>query len=723
MFAFNKPFQTLPAICVFVMMHGVIYSQESLEYRNVKLTQDQRIDLLLKQLTVDEKISMLGFRSPGVERLGIPAYNWWNEALHGVARAGKATVFPQAIGLAATFNDSLVRRVGDVISTEARAKYNLSSHLNRHEQYMGLTFWSPNINIFRDPRWGRGQETYGEDPYLTARMGSAFIRGLQGNDEHYLKTSACAKHFAVHSGPEATRHTFNAVVDEKDLRETYLYAFRALVNSGVESVMCAYNRVNGEPCCTSNTLLQRILKSEWNFKGHIVTDCWALEDIWKRHEVMSDATHVAAAAVKAGVNMDCSNLLQDDLKNALNQNLLTEADIDHALRPSLRTQFRLGFYDDPGLVPFGAFGEESVHSKDHIQLSRIAAQQSMVMLKNDKNTLPFKTGIHKSIMVIGPNSANADALLGNYHGVSPDLVTFAEGITAAAGSATGIQYDLGCTEADTVHFGGIWAAGNSDAIIAVVGLTPVYEGEEGDAFMAPHGGDRTDLGIPKGHLAFLKALRKTNKPTVVVITSGSAVDIAAIEPYADAIILAWYPGEQGGHALADIVFGKASPSGRLPVTFYKSLKDLPAYENYAVNGRTYRYFQGDVQFPFGFGLSFSTFEYNWEKQPLKRYSSNDTIALSISIKNTGEMNADEVPQLYVRYPDGKRTPLKELKQFRRVALRSGETRVIQFKVPLNDLAKWDLAKQRWNVVKGVYEVGIGSHSQDIRISKSFEVRQ
>lgn len=665
---------------------------------------------------------MLGFQSPAVPRLDIPGYNWWNEALHGVARAGKATVFPQAIGLAATFNDSLIHEIADAISTEARAKYNLAIRVNNRQQYMGLTFWSPNINIFRDPRWGRGQETYGEDPYLTSRIGKAFVGGLQGSDPHYLKTAACAKHFAVHSGPEINRHTFDAIVDEKDLRETYLFAFKQLVDVGVESVMCAYNRVNGEPCCTSNTLLRQILLSEWKFSGQVVTDCWALEDIWKRHQVLDNATAVAAAAVRAGVNMDCSNLLQDDLLKALQDKLISVKDIDNALMPTLRTQFKLGMFDDPTTVPFSALGEESIHNAGHIDLARKAAQQSMVLLKNEKHLLPLEHNRYKSIMVVGPNAANANALLANYHGVTPTLVTFLEGITEAAGSATAIQYDLGCTDTDTVRFGGIWAAGNSDVIVAVVGLTPVSEGEEGDAFMAPKGGDKLDLSIPRSHLAYLKALRKTNKPVVVVVTSGSAVDIAAIEPYADAIVLAWYPGEQGGHALADILFGKVSPSGKLPVTFYKSLADLPPYDQYAMRGRTYRYFQGDVQYPFGFGLSYTSFEYAWKTMPQQKYSSKDTITFAVTIKNSGDFDSDEVIQIYVTYPSGERMPVSELKQFKRVSICKKGQKMAAFKIPVTELRKWNLEKGKWEVAKGTYEIQIGSHSRNSLLQKTIQIK-
>src|SRR5665647_1615370 len=354
-----------------------------LPYQNAQLSIDERVEDLVSRMTIQEKVSQLFNQAEPIDRLGVPAYNWWNEALHGVARAGKATIFPQAIGLAATFNNQLMYEAATAISTEARAKYNLAINQDRHLQYMGLTFWSPNINIFRDPRWGRGQETYGEDPFLTAIMGTAFIKGMQGNDKQYLKVSACAKHFAVYSGPEAGRHTFNAIVDEKDLRETYLYAFKKLVDAGVESIMCAYNRVNGEPCCTSKTLLHNILHNEWHFKGNVVTDCWALEDIWLRHKVLPNSVDVAAAAIKAGVNLDCSNLLQDDVMKAIDQKLLTVTEVDSALAGILRTQFKLGFYDAPGLNPFSRYGADSVSNSYHTMLARKMAQQSMVLLKND----------------------------------------------------------------------------------------------------------------------------------------------------------------------------------------------------------------------------------------------------------------------------------------------------------------------------------------------------
>jgi beta-glucosidase len=691
-------------------------AQDNPVFRNPQQPVEARVNDLLHRLTLAEKISLLGYRSKEVQRLGIPAYNWWNEALHGVARAGVATVFPQAIGMAATFNDSLLYEAATIISTEARAKYNLSVAEGRHLQYMGLTFWSPNINIFRDPRWGRGQETYGEDPFLTAHMGTAFVKGLQGNDSRYLKASACAKHFAVHSGPENGRHTFNAIVDEKDLRETYLYAFHALVDADVESVMCAYNRVNGQPCCTGNFLLQHILRDEWKFKGHVVTDCGALDDIFERHKVMPSGVEVAAAAIKAGVDLDCSSILQNDVMKAIDQKLLTEHEVDSALAHLLRTQIKLGFYDRADMNPFHNYGADSVANAWHTSVARTMAQQSMVLLKNSNQLLPLDKKKYPAIMVVGSNSASMDALLGNYHGVSNQPVGFLEGITNAVDAGTRVEYDQGSDYNDTTHFGGIWAAGNADITVAVIGLTPVYEGEEGDAFLAAKGGDKPDMSLPAAHIAFMKALRKANKkPIIAVVTAGSAVDISAIEPYADAIILAWYPGEQGGNALADILFGRVSPAGRLPVTFYQSFADVPPYDSYAMKGRTYRYFNGNVQYPFGYGLSYTSFAYEWQKMPAAIRSAKDTVSFSVKVKNTGSMDGDEVVQVYVEYPAIERMPLKELKAFKRVHIPAGGETVVQLNIPATDLQKWDLATGTWKLYPGNYTIFAGGNSNDKKV--------
>ncbi|MGZ3755982.1 MAG: glycoside hydrolase family 3 N-terminal domain-containing protein [Mucilaginibacter sp.] len=691
-------------------------------YKDSSKPIDNRVTDLLSRLTLAEKVSLLGYRSAAIPRLGIPAYNWWNEGLHGVARAGDATIFPQAIAMAATFDDVLLKQASTVISTEARAKYNLSAAKNQRLQYMGLTFWSPNINIFRDPRWGRGQETYGEDPYLTGKMGAAYVAGLQGNDPFHLKTSATAKHFAVHSGPEGERDYFDAIVDEKDLRETYLPAFHVLVTGGVESVMSAYNRVNGVPNSINKMLLTDILRKEWGFKGHVVTDCGALDDVYSTHKVLPGRVEVAAAAIKAGVNLDCSNILQTDIINAINKKLLTEQEVDAALSALLRAEFKLGFYDDAKLSPYYSYSADSIHNAAHIKLARTLAQKSMVLLKNEADILPLKKSNYSSIMVVGPNAASLDALVGSYHGVSSKTVNFVEGITGAVDKATRVEYDLGADYRDTTHFGGIWAAGNADVTVAVIGLTPVLEGEAGDAFLSQTGGDKKDLSLPPGHIAFMKELRKSvKKPIIAVVTAGSAVDIATIAPYADAVILAWYPGEQGGNALADIIFGGVSPSGHLPVTFYKSITDLPAFNNYSMQGRTYRYFNGPVQYPFGFGLSYSTFSYAWGQQPANAYAAKDSIGFSVKVTNTGRMDADEVVQAYIQYPQMDRMPLKELKAFKRVGIKKDGQELVQLSIAVDDLKKWDLQKHTWTLYNGQYKLVVGSNADDKKLSFGFTV--
>jgi beta-glucosidase len=554
-------------------------------------------------------------------------------------------------------------------------------------------------------------------------MGSAFIKGLQGDDPHYLKASACAKHFAVHSGPESNRHTFDAIVDEKDLRETYLYSFKRLVDSGVESIMCAYNRVNGEPCCSGPTLLHRILREEWHFNGHVVTDCGALDDIFQRHKALPGPVETAAAAIKAGVDLDCSNVLQQDVLKAVDAGLLTRAEVDSALAPLLRTQLKLGFVDDPAAVPFSSYGADSVHSPGHVAQARRMAAESMVLLKNDRGILPLQKDSLTSLMIVGPNAFSFDALAGNYHGVSSPMVTFLEGLTAAAGPAVHVEYDQGCDYKDSVHFGGTWAASNCQATIAVIGLTPVMEGEEGDAFLAPHGGDRTDLSLPAAHIAYIKALRRAirNKPLIVVVTAGSAIDLTPILPYADAILLAWYPGEQGGNALADLIFGRISPSGHLPVTFYPSLGDLPDYKDYSLKGRTYRYYTGPVQYPFGFGLSYTQFSYAWQQHPKPAYALSDTLNLTLTVTNTGDHAGDEVVQAYIEYPDAERMPVKELKSFHRLSIPAHGAEPLSLAIPMKELQKWDLATGKWKLYKGNYKLVLGSNSRDEKLTAAFSI--
>jgi len=696
----------------FLFVVQVSAQSSSWPFKDASKSIDQRLNNLLTQLNVEEKISLLGYKGKAIPRLRIPAYNWWNEALHGVARAGKATVFPQAIAMAATFNDSLIGAVADVISTEARAKYNLAVQQNSHIQYMGLTFWSPNINIFRDPRWGRGQETYGEDPFLTGTMGAAFVKGMQGSDKKMLKTAATAKHFAVHSGPENQRHSFNAVIDEKDLRETYLYAFKKLVDVKVEAIMCAYNRINGTPCCTNESMLKRIVRDEWGFKGHFVTDCWALDDVFKGHKVLNNAVEVAAAAIKSGINMDCSELLQNNLMKAIQQGLITEKDIDNALKPSLTTLFKLGFFDESSINLYNKLGTNSVNSQAHQDLSRIVAQQSMVLLKNNAGILPLKMDKYKSMMVIGPNAGTIAPLLGNYHGIAGNMVSFVEGITNAVGSGTLVQYEQGCDNMDTSRFSGIWAASLCDISIAVVGLSPVLEGEEHDAFLSDGGGDKVSLELPYAQIKLLKQLKQNGKPIVVIVTAGSNINIAAIEPYADAILLAWYPGEQGGNAAADILLGKVSPSGRLPVTFYNALSDLPSYDNYSMAGRTYRYFKGEPKYPFGFGLSYTSFQYKWNTKPIL---SEGNMCFSIDLINTGKLSGDEVVQVYIKYPPEERMPIKELKAFKRVTVSRNGSRTVNFKINANELQKWDLKNNSWKIYPGEYQIVIAGNAADEKL--------
>ncbi len=700
---------------------GNFHKRNNTGFKDTMLPVVKRVEDILAQLTVEEKISLLGYNNQGVARLGIAPYNWWNEALHGVGRAGQATVFPQAIAMAATFNDSLVYTIADVISTEARAKHNEAVKRGSRLQYMGLTFWSPNINIFRDPRWGRGQETYGEDPFLTAKMGAAFVKGMQGNDPRYLKTAACAKHLAVHSGPEALRHTFDAQVGEKDLRETYLYAFRHLVHAGVEAVMCAYNRVNSEPCCINHHLLQQVLRGEWKFKGHLVSDCWALDDIYKTHKSKADAVETAAEAIKSGINVDCSELLQQHAPAALKKGLITEADIDNALRPALTTLFKLGLFDGESKHPYKALGAAQVHTPGHIALAKQAALESIVLLKNENNLLPLNHQNLRSMVVTGPNAVNLHTLMGNYNGVSGNMQTILEGITEAAGPGVSVQFEAGSDYSDTSRFGGIWAAGFADVVVACLGLNPTLEGEEHDAFLSPGGGDKITLGIPEPHLKLLKKLKENNKPVILVLNAGSALDVEALKPYADAILMAWYPGEQGGTAVADILFGKYSPSGRLPVTFYKTLNDVPAYESYAMQGRTYRYFKGEVSYPFGFGMSYTSFHWQWGHTPERQVHIGDSLHINLNISNTGALNGHEVVQAYIEYPVAAKGPVKELKAFRKIWVDAGKSQTVRLTIPTTDLEKWNEAKAQMEVFAGKYKLLLGSNSSDVILQAEFSI--
>ncbi len=688
-------------------------------FKNSSLPVNNRVHNLLDLLTTDEKINLLLYNSPGVERLGIPAYNWWNEALHGVGRAGRATVFPQAIGMAATFNDPLIQQVANAISDEARAKYNAAIKTNNRSQYLGLTFWSPNINIFRDPRWGRGHETYGEDPFLTGRIGTAFVKGLQGSDARYYKSVACAKHFAVHSGPEPLRHAFNAVASKNDLHNTYLPAFKKLITEAkVGGVMCAYNRLDSLPCCSSPYLLQDILRKEWGFKGYLVTDCWALDDIFRYHKYVKRPEEAAAFAIKNGVNVECGNTLKT-LQQALKQGLLNEMDIDASLAINLEVLMKLGWFDAPGKNPYDRISENVINSEAHRLLARQTAAQSMVLLSNKNNTLPMDTRL-KSILVTGPNADDANVLLANYNGNSGNMVTVLEGITNAVGPASVIFHNRGCDLTDTTRQDVHWMINEADAVVAVLGLSPLLEGENGDAYLSEAGGDKKDISFPYSQLKYLEKLReRTKKPLVVVITAGSAIELKEVEKIADAVLLAWYPGEQGGNAVADILFGKTNPAGRLPVTFYQANDDLPAFDDYSMKGRTYRYFSGKVQHPFGFGLSYTSFDYSG----LVVSSASSGYSFQFAIRNTGKLSGDEVPQLYVRRVNaGTGEPIKQLKDFKRVTIATGTTVKVKFELMHSDFEYYDVPSGKWVIYPGEYDIMIGGSSEDIRLVHGIKIK-
>lgn len=658
-------------------------AQRIYPFQDETLEINSRIDDLISQLTLEEKASLMLHNNPSIDRLNIPEYNWWNESLHGVARAGKATVFPQSIGLAATFDNDLLYRIASAISDEARIKYNVAKAKGSTQQYTGLTFWSPNINIFRDPRWGRGQETYGEDPYLTSQLGVQFVKGMQGTNPKYLKTAACAKHFVAHSGPEKVRHEFNAIPNDIDFRETYLPAFKALVENGVETVMCAYNQLNGEPCCGNKDLLQNILRKELSFKGHIVSDCWALNDYITHQKIMSYKEEAAAKSIKAGVNLNCGTIYKS-LPLAVKKELISEELIDSTLKPLLRTRFKLGLFDKIESSPYSYYGYEIVNSQKHKDLAYEAAVKSIVLLKNDK-TLPLKLiDIHK-INVTGPTAADNTVLMGNYNGFSGNFVTLLEGIINKVDAGTVVQYSKGAMLNTKDVYHGIYNAKYSDVTIASIGNSRMLEGEDGDAMLSTNGGDRLDIKLPENQIEFIRKL-KAEAPDIkliVVINGGSAIAIPEISKLADAILFVWYPGEQGGNAIADIIFGNENPSGKLPITFYSDLNELPSFDNYDMTNRTYRYYKGEALFPFGFGLSYSTFEYSDLK--INKINS-ENIEIEFRVKKSSDIQGDEIVQLYVTEPSGRhKAPIKSLKAFKRVTLKAEELKTVRLKVKLDNL--------------------------------------
>ena len=634
---------------------------------------------LVAQMTIEEKASQLRYDAPAIERLGIPAYNWWNEALHGVARAGTATVFPQAIGLAAIFDEDLMEEIADVISTEARAKFNAQSAHGDRGIYKGLTFWSPNINIYRDPRWGRGQETYGEDPYLTSRLGVRFIKGIQGHGD-YMKAAACAKHFAVHSGPESVRHGFNAEVSEYDLWDTYLPAFEACVKEGgVEAVMGAYNSVDGEPCCGSRRLMGGILRGQWGFEGHYVSDCGAISDFHQFHKITDTAPESAALALKNGCDINCGNTYLM-LLQALQEGRVTEEEITQSCVRAFTCRYLLGLFSDDN--EYNQIPYEANDCDRHAEAALNAARRSMVLLKND-GILPLNLSSLKSVAVIGPNADSIPALHGNYNGTSSRYVTYLEGIRAACREANvRVNYSEGShlyrqnceplAAADDRIAEAVQAAEMSDAAILVLGLDPTIEGEQGDASNAYSSGDKETLELPACQRRLLDAVVATGKPVVVLLASGGALHVED----GNAILQVWYAGQAGGMAAADILFGKVCPSGRLPVTFYHDAEELPAFTDYCMEGRTYRYFKGQALYPFGFGLSYTTFRYS---DPV--YSAEKG-AVSVRIRNDGETDAEEVVQAYVKPLEFDSHGLNwSLCAFGRVFLHAGEEKRVRLPIP------------------------------------------
>ncbi|MFY0685796.1 MAG: glycoside hydrolase family 3 C-terminal domain-containing protein [Cyclobacteriaceae bacterium] len=673
---------------------------------------DERASLLVDAMTLEEKISQMVMNSAAIDRLGVPEYDWWNEALHGVARTGRATVFPQAIGMAATFDPELMNQVATAISDEARAKFNESQRIGNRSRYSGLTFWSPNVNIFRDPRWGRGQETYGEDPFLTGQLGMAFVRGLQGDHPKYLKTAACAKHYAVHSGPEALRHEFDAVVGMKDMYETYLPAFEDLVvKADVEGVMGAYNRTNGEPCAGSEFLLQKVLKGDWRFDGYIVSDCWGILDFHQYHKVTKTAEESAALALKNGTNVNCG-VVYNELGGAIEQGLIKEEDIDNALKHLYLTRFELGLFDKPESNPFTNVSLDVIESDKHRNLAREVAAKSIVMLKND-GVLPLKKDI-RTLHVSGPHAASEEILLGNYFGLSGNTVTILDGIVNRVSLGTTVNYKQGVL-AYRDNINPIdWTTGEArgaDAAVVVMGISGLFEGEEGESLASANKGDKTDLKLPQNQIDFVKKVAEDNdKPVILVLTGGSPIAIPELHDLVDAVLFVWYPGEEGGNAVADVIFGDVSPSGRLPITFPKSIDQLPAYEDYNMKGRTYRYMEKEPLYPFGFGLTYANFEYNnaiIEKNDGK-------VVATVEVTNAGSVSAEEVTQFFIASPlAGSEDPIQSLKGLKRTNIEPGETVKISYELDQDAVMQFTDEGEKI-LRKGTYVLKIGGSTPNQR---------
>ncbi|MBP5151398.1 MAG: glycoside hydrolase family 3 C-terminal domain-containing protein [Lachnospiraceae bacterium] len=685
----------------------------------------KKAEELVSKMTLEEKVSQMIHPAAAVERLGVASYNWWNEALHGVARAGIATIFPQAIGLAATFDEELVEKVGDAVSTEGRAKYNMQFKHGDHDIYKGLTFWAPNVNIFRDPRWGRGHETYGEDPYLTSRLGVAYVNGIQGNDPDHLKAAACAKHFAVHSGPEDIRHEFNAVASKQDLHETYLPAFKACVTEAhVETVMGAYNRTNGEPCCGSKTLLKDTLRDEWGFDGHVVSDCWAIKDFHEGHHVTENPVESVSLAVNNGCDLNCGGLFLY-LVQAVKEGRVEESRIDEAVINLFTTRFKLGLRDSGETTVFDDLSYTEVDSPKMAALNLSVSEKCLVLLKNKDRMLPLNKSKIKTLGVIGPNADNRRALVGNYEGTASRYVTVLEGLQDYLGEDTRILTSVGChlckpkvedlangherfSEVEEI-------CELSDVVVLVMGLDSGLEGEEGDQGNQYASGDKPNLNLPGLQSEVIKTVVESGKPVVLVVLSGSALDLSYAEENIPAIIQGWYPGAQGGHAIARALFGDVNPEGKLPVTFYRSTEELPEFTDYSMENRTYRYMKQKPLYPFGYGLSYTEFEYS-DCALSADTLTDDGVTVSAKVKNTGKYAGRDTVEVYVKIvPDEakKHIPNCSLKGIRKVSLKPGETADVSFKLPKSAFELFD-EEGKPVIYKGKAYVTIGSQGPDER---------
>ncbi len=693
-------------------------------FQDPELALEERVQDLLARLSLEEKVSQMAHESKAIPRLEIPAYNWWNEGLHGVGRAGVATVFPQAIGLASTFDPDLVYRIAAATSDEARAKHHEFARQGYRRQYQGLTYWSPNVNIFRDPRWGRGQETYGEDPFLTGRLGVAFVKGLQGADPKYLKLVATPKHFAVHSGPEALRHQFDARVSPKDMRETYLPAFRdCVVEGAAESVMAAYNRTNGEPCSGSTTLLNNVLREEWGFKGYVVSDCGAIEDFHAHHSITKTPEESAAMAVRNGCDLECGRVFSR-LVEACRQGLVSEAEIDRAAARLLRARFRLGMFDPVESVPYARIPYGSVDSSGHRELAREAARASIVLLKNQDTFLPLRKDVG-CIAVIGPHADDREVLLGNYNGFPSVSVTILEGIRRSVAAKTRILYARGCDvikgadspwgdKPDDGFAEAMAAAESADVVVMALGLNNRVEGEEGSAASSEWMGDRVSIELPAIQRQLFEAVAVKGKPIVLVLLGGSALAIPREDSLSRAVLLAWYPGEEGGTAVAEVLFGDHAPSGRLPVTFVQSIDQLPPFTDYAMTGRTYRFMEAEPLYPFGFGLSYVPFRYTGLKLEKPAVPAGQPIGLSVDVRNEGARGAHEIVQVYLTDLDASvRVPKRQLTGFARVYFEPGQTRSVSFTIQARQMSLIDEEGRRF-LEPGRFRVCVGGRQPDSR---------